>query len=438
MAGAGHRATEGDVPAKTVPIPLGVIAARRTPSMMVPSVTGPGSPPLPASIGGFRPLRVLGIGGMGIVYEAEAPIIHRRVALKILTGERAGNARAVERFLREAAAAGSLMHPNVVTVLHVGLDTSGYYMVMEMLGGGSAQDRLDREERFTPASASRITADACRALGAAHASGLVHRDVKPSNILLTADGGAKLADFGMVKMMEPMPGAQALTAAGMIPGTPDYVSPEVCRAQPADARSDLYSLGVTYFVLLTGQRPYPRALGPIEVLAAHCMQPMPDPRTVDPTLPEACSFIVRRATEKDPAHRYQSAAEMLRDLERVTAMAAGGVGDAGVRQPSGRTQPTVVINARPAGAGPASGTGPVSGAGPASGTGRVPGTASAAGTGSGSGSGVVPGASRTGTGAPPSPQAPQRTGGFLLAVLLMTAMAVGAGLAGAWLMFGPK
>lgn len=271
-------------------------------------------------LGRYELTEFLGAGGMGVVYRSSDPIIERDVAIKILPREVSANPVNLKRFLAEAKAAGKLSHPNVVPIYQVAEEAGTYYLVMEFLAGGSIIDELDRGP-LSVLSATKAMADACRGLAAAHALGMIHRDIKPANLLRTADGTVKVADFGLAKGV--VETSQQITRAGQVVGTPYFMSPEQCESRPLDHRSDIYSLGATYYSLLTGTNPYQDAASTVQVMFAHCHGEVLDPRKVDATLPEACSRIVRRAAAKHPDERYQSAAEMLADLEAVIAALSG-------------------------------------------------------------------------------------------------------------------
>ncbi len=258
---------------------------------------------------------VLGRGGMGVVYEAVDTRLARKVAIKMV-GEGIGGPSAAARFFQEARAAARLSHPNVVAVYELGEQNGSCYIVLEYLDGGSMAQALERGPIPWP-QATRIVADACRGLAAAHEAGLIHRDIKPANILCTRDGTAKVTDFGLAKLAEQI--QATLTATGRVLGTPAYMSPEQCQSEPLDHRTDIYSLGASYYALLTGHGPYGESASAPKVMFAHCYKPVPDPREVVPDLPEGCAAVVLRAMAKDPAERYQSAAEMLADLETLLA-----------------------------------------------------------------------------------------------------------------------
>ncbi len=276
-------------------------------------------------IGKYNIRRVIGSGGMGLVYEAEDTVLGRRVAVKTLRDELAADAQTVQRFLHEAQTASRIAHPHVVTVYDV-VEASGRVMiVMEFVDGGSAEELLRETGVPDWRTATQVTADACRGLVAAHRDGLIHRDVKPSNIMLSKaepDAGqtGKLADFGLAKYHASH--ATTLTASGISVGTPHFMSPEQCRAEPTDHRSDLYALGATYFKLLTGRYPFEGEKA-VQVLFAHCSASVPDPATLNPTVDSRCRSIVDRAMAKEPHERFQSASAMLAALEDLLGVSSG-------------------------------------------------------------------------------------------------------------------
>jgi hypothetical protein len=254
----------------------------------------------------------LGQGGMGAVYAGEDLSLKRAVAVKVLGDSCARASQDLDRFILEARAAARLNHPNVVTVHDVGQREGMAYIVMELMPRGSAQGRLRDKGAFPWPEATRIIRDVCRGLASAHAAGLIHRDIKPSNILLTADGTAKLADFGLAKA--PILAPTRLTRVGDILGTPHYMSPEHCAGEPLDERTDLYSLGATYYALLVGRPPFDAA-DPMQVLYAQCSAPVPDPRALVPNLPPGCVAIVTRALAKQRRDRFRTAQEMASALD---------------------------------------------------------------------------------------------------------------------------
>jgi WD40 repeat protein len=280
-----------------------------------PNQAAPGSPaesPEINTLGKYRMQRKLGQGGMGVVYQAEDTLLDRQVAVKVLPAAQSAAAAALSRFRREASAVARLNHPNVVPIYEIDQEQGTWYIVMELLEGGSAQDRLKAGGPFAWQEATRIAAGACRGLAAAHAAGLIHRDLKPSNILLARDGTAKLGDFGLVySTAATLP---QLTSAGQILGTPSFMSPEQGRGESFDERSDVYSLGATYYALLTGVPPF-SADNPVGIVFAHCASPIPNPCERNPEVPVGCAGIIRRALAKRPVDRYQTAAELLAALE---------------------------------------------------------------------------------------------------------------------------
>ncbi|MBN9122436.1 MAG: protein kinase [Planctomycetes bacterium] len=264
-------------------------------------------------IGKYTVVREIGRGGMGVVFEGFDPALDRPVAVKLLLGE-----RDAERFAREAKAAARVNHPNCVTVFDVGEHDRLPYLVMELVRGASAAQLVARRGRLPWKNATRVAAAAARGLAAVHAAGLVHRDVKPSNLLVTDAGVVKVGDFGLATSAART--APTLTGDGVV-GTPHYMSPEQCLNEPVDARTDVYALGATYFNLLTGQTPF-RAGHDLQVMFAHCNNPVPDPRQHCPDVPDVCAEVVLKAMAKNPADRYQSMGELLAAL--VTALSSDG------------------------------------------------------------------------------------------------------------------
>jgi serine/threonine protein kinase/WD40 repeat protein len=286
-----------------------------------PVVSFAGLTPETERLGKYRLLRRLGKGGTGVVYEAEDPVLRRRVALKLLPLDLAGNPESLHRFLREGQTAARLRHPNVVAVHDVDQRDGIWFIVMELVPGGSAQDYLTSHGPFAWMHATALLADACRGLAAAHSQGLIHRDIKPGNLLMTGGENpglpaAKLTDFGLVKQTHHT--GTVLTTLGTIVGTPQYMSPEQCRGEKVDERSDLYALGATYFALLTARPPF-GGTDLAQILAAQCNLEVPDPRTLEPELPLACVTIVRRAMAKQRDLRFATAADMLAALEALLA-----------------------------------------------------------------------------------------------------------------------
>ncbi|MFM7148211.1 MAG: transporter substrate-binding protein [Gemmataceae bacterium] len=279
-------------------------------------------------LGKYEITGVLGKGGMGIVLQGLDTVLERSVAIKVLSEELAGDERAVLRLLAEAKSAGQVNHPNTITIHEVAQDDAIHFLVMELAQGGSASTHLNQKGPYSVAEATRILIEACGGLSAAHQRGLIHRDIKPANLLLTEDGKVKVADFGLVRRLDSQ--SLALTQAGQPVGTPYYMSPEQCQALEVDARSDIYSLGATYYSLLTGLAPFQDAGSAVQVMFRHCNAERPDPTKVIGTLPRACRDIIQRAMATDPANRYQTVDEMRSDLEMVHA----AISSTGIQVPS--------------------------------------------------------------------------------------------------------
>ncbi len=263
-------------------------------------------------IGRYELEKTLGRGAMGVVYLARDPIIDRLVALKTLRvdldAEHAEEFR--ERFVREARAAGRLNHPGIVTVHDVGEDpeTGLMYIAMEHVEGRDLKQILSTGHVFRPSEAARIAADVAIALDYAHSLGVVHRDVKPANIILTADGTPKITDFGIARLE-----TSNLTVDGQFIGTPNFMSPEQITGKGIDGRSDLFSLGVVLFTLLTGQRPFGGDTMH-EVTLRIVQEPSPIPSTVSTEIPAAFNPIVLKCLEKNPEKRFQTGKELAKVL----------------------------------------------------------------------------------------------------------------------------
>lgn len=299
--------------------------------------TSPHYPVAPGSVepgwlGPYRLLKLLGVGGMGMVYEAEDTQLRRRVALKVMKPESAANADHRERFLREARAAAALQHDHVVNVHHVGEDGGVPFLVMQLLEGESLEERLRREAAkespatFALAEALRIGRETAEGLAAAHGLGLTHRDVKPANIFLARGAGpggkqdepaaaprVKLLDFGLALRADD---ESRLTRPGMVVGTPDFMSPEQAVGEDVDHRCDLFSLGVVLYRLSTGQLPF-RGANVLAVLHALGVEHPRAPRECNPAVPRSLSDLVMRLLAKAPKDRPQTAAEVVGALAAI-------------------------------------------------------------------------------------------------------------------------
>ncbi|MDV3221433.1 protein kinase domain-containing protein [Intrasporangium sp.] len=255
-------------------------------------------------------------GGMGEVHVAMDERLHRRVAVKLLREELAGSGDFVERFRREALMSARLTHPSVARLLDYGQDGETHFIVMELVEGQDLSKLLAQRGRFPTEEAARITAQVCDALGAAHEAGFVHRDVKPSNVIVTPEGTVKVTDFGIARAL----GGSSLTQTGTIMGTAQYVSPEMVRGEPASPASDLYSVGVLLFQMLTGRVPFDGD-SPVTVALRHLEGEVPRPSTVVADVSFAMDEVVVRATALDPRDRFPDAATMATALRQVAAAA---------------------------------------------------------------------------------------------------------------------
>jgi serine/threonine protein kinase len=258
-------------------------------------------------------IRLIGSGGMAEVYLARDQELDRDVAFKVLRHQYADDEQFVERFKREARNAALLSHPNIVAIHDRGKTEDGaYYIVMEHVPGGTLKERILRDGPLPAPTAIAVALQVARALQAAHEHGVIHRDVKPQNILLTESGDAKVVDFGLARAVS----AATMTQDGVILGTAHYLSPEQALGQPASPQSDLYSLGVVLYEMLTGELPHD-AETPVGIVMGHISGHLHPPREVNPDVPEGINAVTMRLLARDPKDRYQDVAELIEDLERI-------------------------------------------------------------------------------------------------------------------------
>ncbi len=290
----------------------------------------------------YRLVKRIAVGGMGSVWEAEDTVLHRRVAVKLLSDSLSSDQRFADRFRREAQAAARLSHPNIAGVFDYGEDDGHQFIVMELVDGEPLSDRLAGRGGLDPAEAVRITVAIASALQVAHDAGIVHRDVKPGNVMLTDSGQVKVLDFGIAAVA-----GAPLTATGARMGTATYLSPEQATGEPPSPASDLYSLGVVLYEMLAGRPPFTGDT-PVGVAAQHVQREPPpldgSARDVPPHVVDAC----QRALAKDPAVRPASAASfaaMLLSPDRAaTVPVAGGPRTTMVLPP---VEPTAVLGGEP-------------------------------------------------------------------------------------------
>ncbi|MDC3378845.1 serine/threonine protein kinase, partial [Planctomycetota bacterium] len=276
--------------------------------------------PAPGSLrrlGPYALLRELGRGAMGVVYEAEHTVLRRRVALKVIRRDRAGSSQALRRFEVEARAMARLRHPNIVPILDVSVDGPEAYMVMEMATGGTLLDRMKARKKLPPDDVVRLLQLLAGALEHAHAHSVIHRDVKPANVLFTAAGQPLISDFGLAK---PVDLETALSRSGSMVGTPAYMSPEQMRGHTTriDGRADLYALGVTAFEAITGRLPF-EGQSFERFMRAVLYQPAPPLARFTNGVSADVETIVARCLSKDPSERYASAADLAEDCRRHLA-----------------------------------------------------------------------------------------------------------------------
>ena len=249
-------------------------------------------------------------GGMADVFEARDTLLGRRVAVKVLHSQFSADEAFVKRFRREAQAAANLSHPNIVGIYDWGQEGSTYFIVMELVEGRSLRDVLREEGPLLPRRVIEISAEVAAALSVAHRSGLVHRDIKPGNMLLDADGTVKVTDFGIARAWDD---SSELTKTGAVIGTATYFSPEQAQGEPADERSDIYALGVVMYEMLTGRPPF-SGESPVAVAYQHVSSQAAQPSLDNADVPADLDHIVMRALDKNPENRYQTADDLRHDL----------------------------------------------------------------------------------------------------------------------------
>ncbi|MFK7956971.1 MAG: serine/threonine-protein kinase [Lysobacterales bacterium] len=260
----------------------------------------------------------LGRGGMGVVYKAYDDALSRHVAIKVLSEQLATDDSVVERFKREAKSMAALNDASIIQIYFIGEDEGQPYFVMEYVEGESLSERLKRSGRLPIAECLDILKQACRGLSVAHDRGVVHRDIKPGNLMLSNTGGVKLADFG-IAMVQDL--SKRLTNTGEFVGTPGYLSPEVCIGQPVDQRSDIFAMGIVLYEMLTGDIPFTEA-SPLGMMLEVVKAEIPDVRSVNADVDDRTCQILTRMIAKDPDQRYPDCHELLADLNGSHAIAA--------------------------------------------------------------------------------------------------------------------
>jgi len=295
-------------------------------------------------LGPYRILEQIGMGGMATVYKAYQPAMDRYVAIKVIASHFAQDETFLRRFRREARAVAQLEHAHILPVHDYGEAEGRPYLVMRFLEAGTLKERMAKGA-LPLSEVNRIIGQVGSALDYAHRMGVVHRDVKPTNVLLDAEGDTFLTDFGLAKMLE---SSAQLTETGVGIGTPTYMSPEQGKGAKMDSRTDVYSLGVMLYEMVTGRAPY-EAETPLAVVLKHITEPLPLPRSIQPDLPEEVERVILRALAKEPDDRYQTAGEMVRALDAAVRAAAAARTEPGA---AARAEPAVAREAAPPAKGP--------------------------------------------------------------------------------------
>lgn len=285
--------------------------------MTEPNAAGTGAPTtvgdslIGKEIDGCAIVKKIGQGGMGIVYLAEHTKLRQQYVVKILNPALVAAEDTVQRFFREAQSVARLNHPSIVSIQNVGQEGDYYYIRMEYVDGDTVENIVKQDKKLDWKLATKIVLDTADALSHAHKKGIIHRDIKPENIMFTTGGQVKVMDFGLAKQVQ---AATKVSVTGQIVGTPFFMSPEQAGGKTTDARSDIYSLGVTYYYLLTGMKPF-NGKNLQEIFLKHFFYTPESPKIYTPELPESVCDIIRRCLKKKKKERYQSAAELCRDLK---------------------------------------------------------------------------------------------------------------------------
>jgi eukaryotic-like serine/threonine-protein kinase len=298
---------------------------------------------LPEKFGRFQVIDELGRGAMGVVYRAQDSALGRTVAIKTiaLTGNAAERDVHEARFLQEARAAGSIGHPSIITIYDVGREGDTAFIAMELLEGRDLRDMI-RDVSLMPSRSIDIAALVAEGLAYAHERGVVHRDIKPGNIMVLSDGRVKIMDFGIARLLEPT----VKTQTGVLLGSPQYMSPEQIVGQPFDHRADIFSLGLVLYEMLTGTKPFHGEDIP-ELMFKVANMPATPPSHIAPDLPPVIDYIVARALKKKADERYASAAELAKDL-RAAAREVAASEAAGLERAEAKTVPSNAPEGAPA------------------------------------------------------------------------------------------
>ena len=283
----------------------------------------------------YEIIQKIGNGGMAIVYKARDLTLNRYVAVKVLRDEFTTDEEFIKRFETEAQSAARLIHPNIVSIYDVGVDNNlTYYIVMELIQGKTLKEIIIQEQGPLPWKWSiNVSIQIASALEMAHRNNIIHRDIKPHNIIITEDGVAKVTDFGIAKAVS----NSTITAFGKTIGSVHYFSPEHARGGYTDAKSDIYSLGVVMYEMVTGRVPFD-ADTPVSIALKHMQEEPVEPQEINPNIPDAVNKIIMKALQKEPALRYQTATEMLQDLRMALKDPSGDFVDQGGIDPTSATR----------------------------------------------------------------------------------------------------
>src|SRR4051812_37432660 len=306
-----------------------------------------------STLGPYQVTSMLGAGGMGEVYKARDTRLGRDVALKVLPTAFATDAERLRRFESEARAVAALNHPNIMALYDIGSHEGSPYIVSELLEGETLRLRLE-EGALSQRKAIELSAQIARGLAAAHDKGVVHRDLKPENVFITADGRAKILDFGLAKLTRPEAmaagasvdtiGSSSATGAGHVMGTVGYMSPEQVRGHATDHRSDVFTFGAILYEMLSGQRAFQRDSG-VETMTAILKEEPPELAETQRNIAPGLERIVRHCLEKSPAQRFQSASDIAFDLETLSSQSGSSVALDPAKAPGGRPwwKPAVAV-----------------------------------------------------------------------------------------------
>jgi serine/threonine-protein kinase len=265
-------------------------------------------------LGHYDIVEELGRGGMGVVYKGYEPALGRYVAIKVLSSAMAHDPVFVERFLREARSMAALSDPNIIQIYFIGQDEDQVFFAMEFIDGDSLSGFLKRDGKIATGDALKVLLQAAKGLAAAHAEGVIHRDIKPGNIMINTRGVVKVADFGIALASNDVSSSK-LTSTGALVGTPGYLPPEVCLGKAVDQRSDIFALGIVLFESLTGRMPF-NDESPLKLMLSIVESDIPDIREFNPDVDEETVRILTRMLEKDPSNRYQSCDQLVADLQK--------------------------------------------------------------------------------------------------------------------------